>query len=463
MFKYIFKRVLLQSILICLLCSLAHAEWAPIQFLNKGKIHKAIHSADMDGDGKAELLIGRGHEGQYLAIEIWSYSTNSLTWQIQDIIKNLDYDPHDITTGDFNNDGFIDVVVGQRSKGLCVFLNNAGKTWTKIKIDGTYSDQVETADFDQDAHLDIFERVKGGGSRIFYGDGHGNFIKGAAPRGVGNLVPIDLNGDGLVDLIGKVLLGGQYYFRAFSNEGDRTWSDGFGPSEGLDFSFAWVDGAGDLNNDGLMDFVTERFDPEKNQMQLVVYWGQTDDQDQLNWIRQDIETLAEGRNNMGWVVPVYDVNSDGNLDIVISGDNSFKGIKVYYGDGEGAFPHREVLANRFNIARVETGTDFNGDNIADIVFNDRNDVDGIFGLGLILSVVDLKGVTCTIQPKDAIVSGAHWRLTRGPDTDWHKSGSFLLNIPTKTYTVEFKDIAGWEKPEPQTIDVIKGSIKEYCG
>ncbi len=72
-------------------------------------------------------------------------------------------------------------------------------------------------------------------------------------------------------------------------------------------------------------------------------------------------------------------------------------------------------------------------------------------------------VTCLIEPPEAIADGAKWKLTTGPDTEWHESGEVLNDIPVGSYKVKFKNIYGWEKPVNQTIEVVEGVTAEAYG
>jgi hypothetical protein len=53
-------------------------------------------------------------------------------------------------------------------------------------------------------------------------------------------------------------------------------------------------------------------------------------------------------------------------------------------------------------------------------------------------------LTVTLSPQYAIDSGAQWRRTG--TAAWHNSGDIETDIPTGSYTIEFKTIVGWIKP-----------------
>ncbi len=67
----------------------------------------------------------------------------------------------------------------------------------------------------------------------------------------------------------------------------------------------------------------------------------------------------------------------------------------------------------------------------------------------------------TITPQGAIDAGATWRRT-GTST-WLNSGDTESNLPTGSYTVEFKPITGWTSPSDQLVTVTNGGTASASG
>ncbi|NLD61127.1 DUF1565 domain-containing protein [Candidatus Sumerlaeota bacterium] len=66
-------------------------------------------------------------------------------------------------------------------------------------------------------------------------------------------------------------------------------------------------------------------------------------------------------------------------------------------------------------------------------------------------------VQVNIEP-EAVVEGAGWMLVKGAPYkaaagEWHKSGEVEENVPVDQYTVTFKSVAGYDKPEDMLADV----------
>ncbi len=57
----------------------------------------------------------------------------------------------------------------------------------------------------------------------------------------------------------------------------------------------------------------------------------------------------------------------------------------------------------------------------------------------------------TISPQGAIDAGAQWRRTG--TTTWYNSGDVETDIAVGTYSIEFKNLAGWDKPVNQNVTI----------
>lgn len=64
-----------------------------------------------------------------------------------------------------------------------------------------------------------------------------------------------------------------------------------------------------------------------------------------------------------------------------------------------------------------------------------------------------------IAPEGAVEAGAKWRVDGG---DWHESGE-TESLAVGSYTVEFRDLVGWTKPEDQIVSILSGEITTITG
>ena len=68
-------------------------------------------------------------------------------------------------------------------------------------------------------------------------------------------------------------------------------------------------------------------------------------------------------------------------------------------------------------------------------------------------------LTVAINPPE-IRDSARWRLTSGPDIQWHQNGDTISDLDLSDYTLQFNDVSGWEKPADRTITISEGSNSE---
>jgi hypothetical protein len=197
-----------------------------------------VYTADFDTDGHADVLTNRGMAGVAIAYgkgdgtfeppaEVFSGATSAFAIadfdgdERPDILSG-DYDvlvlrinlghrafaaprivreaPNQFlaATGDFTNDGGIDLVIGSYGATPPVTLVNDGRgRFTEVTAQGTVSSQSATAgDFDGDGNLDVASELAQGVT-IQYGDGHGKLggRYSVLPQ-TGIPFAVDLNSDG---------------------------------------------------------------------------------------------------------------------------------------------------------------------------------------------------------------------------------------------------------------------------
>ncbi|MCA9254375.1 MAG: VCBS repeat-containing protein [Phycisphaerales bacterium] len=140
--------------------------------------------------------------------------------------------PANVRVADFNNDGLDDVVTGNyRDGSFSVFLASAPElldyhygTWTRFG--GGVSADIEVADFDQDGFVDLLMPSWSSGPELRWGNGGAYFTfhdELDASAGTDSLHLVDLNRDGLTDIVcyhdgGKTI-------SAYLNLGNRAFAD----------------------------------------------------------------------------------------------------------------------------------------------------------------------------------------------------------------------------------------------
>ena len=366
--------------------------WSSPEVHGEGTDYTGMHSSDMDGDGVPEILAGNRSTDR---VEIWSYTSGSGRMEVSDTTSAFPHDIHGVATGDFNEDGRLDVVTALRFYGTYITYKTASGWTTPSRLQSRYGNAVTAADLNGDGHQDIFA-YQDGQMHIIYGRGDGTFNNDRNPIGLdggtpnpsmpacGPLSIVDLDGDGDLDLMGTWIQGGWWYYpgdrhdyfvRGFINNG--TGASGIvkwgvnasevlgyytGNSQGTGYSLSASSrfGAGDINNDGYVDAVVWNYTGSE----LILLKG-FNDSGKLNWSEEVIDD--DFPSSISINCRLGDINGDGNIDVIVGGYNNLNGLRVYYGDGRGAFIRDNITLDYgvYADGRACAVGDFNDDGLTD--------------------------------------------------------------------------------------------------
>jgi len=261
----------------------------------------SLHADDLDADGKLDLIVanlggdidvhwGRG-DGTFDAARL-SYAPA--------------FYPSFIDTGDMNEDGRPDIVVGHETGAITISLTGANRTLAEPL-------RVDTKAF-------VF------GLRVRDVDGDGNLDVVAADPIEFTVALFKGNGDGTVDA--RIDIPGGAY------------------TEGLDF--------GDFNGDGRLDIVVG----QSVQQSLAILYAHAD-----GTYSQPVFHLA---GNNVYDVRVADLDHDGDDDLVASNAGSFAVLFQQFGRGE--FPQLASSSVGGSLGPYDViAADVNGDGIPDAI------------------------------------------------------------------------------------------------
>ena len=353
----------------------------------------AIFGPVKSSNGKVAILIGIGH-GSFAPPVSYDLASHSGVR---------------LVTVDLNHDGKLDLAVAvQRvsdsKNGLAVLLGNGDGSFqpAMTSVSGNAID-VAAGDFNRDGNMDLAIAGSFFEVRIVLGNGDGTFQSAVIYSAEGfpeTVSSVDLSGDGILDLLvggdhTAVLLGkgdGTFGSVVTYAIGDRFARIGYfnrdrapdivagGGFSEIGVAFGRGDGSfraslsypvgdrvdgldsGDFNNDGLTDIILGRLDFLTNE--LVVLLGTGDG--------GFIEGSSFFQNYTAEFVKTADFNQDGNLDVLAETYDGFA-FFTFLGNGDGSFQpgiRTDVTGFAFNLWPAVS--DFNNDNLPDVVIADSS-------------------------------------------------------------------------------------------
>src|ERR1043166_6018786 len=297
-----------------------------------GSSHGAVW-ADYDNDGFPDLFVCNRGGNNFL------YHNNGNGTFTKIVSGSIVTDVGDSVAaawGDYDNDGFVDLYVSNRSS-LTNFLyhNNGNGTFTRVfssalVADAVTSDGCAWGDYDNDGYLDLFVATQTGLSNLlFHNNGDGTFTKitngvivteQANSRGASWA---DYNNDGWIDLFVSNIGSPSFLYR---NNGNGTFtkitSGSIVTNVADSHGCAW----GDYDNDGYPDLFVGN-DGQNN----FLYHNNGDGTFTQITSGQIVNDGGDSRE-ISW----GDYDNDGYLDLFVANGTSQNDF-LYHNNGNGTF------------------------------------------------------------------------------------------------------------------------------
>jgi hypothetical protein len=313
-------------------------------------------TGDFNGDGIPDLAVANASDvtvsimlgnsdGTFQAAHNYPAGSNPFT------------NPQSVAVGDFNGDGYLDLAVANSGGTLVILLGNGDGSFRAgpSYVVGEGASFVVVGDFNGDGMVDLALAVyiaSNPNLSILLGNGDGSFQAGdsyAVDAGVDSIAVGDFNGDGHLDLAVTGLHEVFNKLSVFLSNGDGTFQAGNSYAVG-----AGAIAAGDFNSDGHLDLSVA-----ESSGTLSIFLGNGDGTFQaisgyaIDSYRYDDPSLVVG-----------DFNGDGHLDLALT-DQSFNGVRVFLGNGDGTF-HAGKSYAAASVPSSVVMRDFNGDGLLDL-------------------------------------------------------------------------------------------------
>lgn len=225
------------------------------QAITAGRVARNITTGDFDGDGDVDLALA--NQSGFTNQTVTLLENNNGVFSVQ---ANIDggADPLAITSGDYDNDGDVDLVTTNTyTTGITLITNEGAGVWSSTFIaGGAVSFVIVSEDFDNDGYVDLATSDEQSQSFTIYKNNQGvmqvhNVITvSGSPQA---LTVVDINDDGSKDVVGVSAQSQNVSVMLNDGQGNfATSTDVF-----VGFSPRYISG-GDYDADGDVDLALSR-------------------------------------------------------------------------------------------------------------------------------------------------------------------------------------------------------------
>jgi hypothetical protein len=329
--------------------------------------------ADMDDDGLDDLVLL--DQAKHLYID---YQNSDGTFTSYDMGQASSASQWGMAVGDVNNDGHKDFFSGGSFDGVH-FLQISGRgtssSWTELDNDDMFMQCANMADINNDGWLDAFGCHDTGAPRIWLNNGSGSlaynnyvdFSTNPSSDASGNYgsVFIDFDNDGDLDFFIAHCRQGVYnsmdprrWNRLFVNDGTNHYTDEAYTYGVQNHEQSWTTDFGDIDNDGDLDMVVTN---HSTHMQLFLNDG--------TGHYTDASTGSGIALNAAYLQSKFeDLDNDGFLDLITSGNLSGSAEFYFHGNGDGTFTQMPGMLPEPAVQNLHTFAlgDMNHDGFLDV-------------------------------------------------------------------------------------------------
>ena len=361
-------------------CQVTFTDVAPSLGVNDPGAAQGVVFLDVNNDGFLDIFLANNNNQSKLWINNngTSFTESSATWGV-----NFTSPTRGISAADFNNDGFIDVMIGNWQTPIMLF-KNTGTTFVNFSTDAgvafmSYGGSINWIDYNKDGKIDSYFANNGMPPRynyFFRNDNLNSFTNVAYSIGLIDssstltVSSADYNNDGYPDLFLGTQSNPGFPTTAilYKNNGNGTFTDATTESGILTNYYTWGSEWGDFNNDGFMDLFLAS---TTGYNQLYKNKGNGTFTDVT--ISMGFE-LLNAAYSCGWA----DIDNDGDLDLYVArGQNNED--KMYRNDGTifTDISSASGMGDMLHSSCVSWG-DYNNDGFLDLYLNNNGSANRLY-------------------------------------------------------------------------------------
>tara|TARA_R110001606_G_scaffold107625_2_gene232391 strand:- start:41299 stop:50172 length:8874 start_codon:yes stop_codon:yes gene_type:complete len=270
--------------------------------------------------------------------------------------------PFTTSSADLNNDGYIDIIVGLSvADELLWFQNDGSGSFTKRSIIGSFDAfAARPTDMNDDGFMDIVASSFAT-NKVSWFENDGNLpvvtftehIISSSVSGVNDVFPVDMDGDGDIDVVTANNTEGSIYW--FENDGTNLFTKRVVTDKAKGARSLSVT---DFEFDGDLDIVTSTWNSESV----------------LTFINDGDENFSKNTVASSWGHPSaaigIDMNKDGTKDLLIA--NNIWGFLSWTGRNS-LYPDNDVSYNSLNSISSIFPVDIEGDGDFDVIAGSQSD------------------------------------------------------------------------------------------
>ena len=314
---------------------------------------KSVYGADINNDGLIDVL----GAFQWNGVVPWyqNLGNGNFSFEIVNSIGSDDTSGRAVAVGDLNNDRLLDVIIAtDRYLEWFPNLGNGNFTAAQQISGGEYDTRsLFVGDLNDDGHVDIVVGEYYGRSiTMIINRGSGTF---SPPRLIAkwdriiSVLATDLNGDGILDVVGASAMKLAWYLDpGFVASMPRTLIAATA-KQGRCVQ------AADLNNDGLPDVLSA------SRAENKIAWYSNEGN-----LSFSSELIISSSVTQAVFVAAADLNADGLVD-VLSASYGDDAVVWFQNEGNGAFSASQLITDRASGVSCVHAADLDGDGLMDVL------------------------------------------------------------------------------------------------